>query len=88
MKRSTALMGLTLAVCALACAQDPNRVVVPARNTTHPRVLNVVTTHGSITVKVHSGRDVIVETPSSGSSGRRNDPFSPASPCSTAVSVL
>jgi DUF4097 and DUF4098 domain-containing protein YvlB len=73
MKRSLALMGLTLAVCALACAQDNtgDRVVVPARNTTHPRVVNASTTHGSIVVKAYNGKEVIVET-SSGSGSRRN----------------
>ncbi|MBZ5624111.1 MAG: DUF4097 domain-containing protein [Acidobacteriia bacterium] len=72
MKRSTALMGLTLTVCALACAQENtgDRVVVPARNTTHPRVVNAALTHGSITVKTYNGKEVIVEA--ANSSSRRN----------------
>ena len=63
MKRSLALMGLTLTVCALVCAQENtgDRVVVPARNTTHPRVVNARLTHGSITVKTYNGKEVIVE---------------------------
>ena len=74
MKRSSALLGLTLMVCALACAQDNpgNRVVVPARNTTRPRVLNAASTHGSITVKTYGGKEVIVETPAS-ARGRRDE---------------
>jgi hypothetical protein len=73
MKRSLALTGLTVAVCALACAQDStgDRVVVPARNTTHPRVVNAALTHGSITVKTYNGKEVIVEAVSSSSSSRR-----------------
>src|SRR5580700_4791976 len=73
MKRSLALMGLTLAVCALACAQDTtgDRVVVPARNTTHPRVVNARLTHGSITVKAYNGKEVIVEAARSDSTARR-----------------
>lgn len=75
MKRSLALMGLTLTVCALACAQDTtgNRVVVPARNTSHARVVNAASTHGSITVKAYNGKEVIVETPPSSRAGRRSD---------------
>ncbi len=76
MKRSMALMGLTIAVCALAGAQDVagDRVVVPARNTTHPRVINASLTHGSITVKAYSGKDVIVEAGGDGSSSRSRRP--------------
>ncbi|HLK69781.1 MAG TPA: DUF4097 family beta strand repeat-containing protein [Bryobacteraceae bacterium] len=76
MKRFLALTGLTFAVCALVGAQDSagDRVVVPARNTTHPRVVNAVVTHGSITVKSYNGKDVIVEASNSGSDrGRRTD---------------
>ena len=64
MKRSSALAGLLLAVCALACAQETtgDRVVVPARNTSHPRVVNATVHEGSITVKTYSGNEVIVET--------------------------
>jgi len=70
-----ALMGLTLAVCALACAQEStgDRVVVPARNTTHPRVVNAEVTHGSITVKTYNGKEVIVEAPGSSMRGRSSD---------------
>jgi len=71
MKRSWALLGLTLTVCALVCAQDPGRVVVPARNTSHPRVLNAASTHGSITVKTYNGKEVIVETSGSSREDRR-----------------
>lgn len=64
MKRSLALPGLMLIVCALACAQEStgDRVVVPARNTSHPRVVNATVHEGSITVKTYGGNEVIVET--------------------------
>jgi hypothetical protein len=73
MKASAALLGLTLTICGVAAAQEPtgDRVVVPARNTTHPRVVNVHVTHGSITVKPYNGKEVIVES-RSGTSGRNN----------------
>jgi hypothetical protein len=64
MKRTLALVGLTLAVCSLAGAQDVagDRVVVPARNTNHPRKVDASLLHGSITVKAYAGKEVIVET--------------------------
>jgi len=65
MKRTLALVGLTTLACLWGIAQSPDRVVVPARNSSRPRVLNATATHGSITVKTHAGRDVIVETPAS-----------------------
>jgi hypothetical protein len=69
MKRYSALLGFTLMVGPLALAQDTNeRVVVPARNTTHPRKVDVNLMGGSITVKSYAGKEVIVEA--RGSSGR------------------
>jgi hypothetical protein len=71
MKRYLAPLGLTLALCALAYAQETtgDRVVVPARNTTHPRVVKASTLSGSITVNTYNGKEVIVESrPSRGSS--------------------
>jgi hypothetical protein len=64
MKPSLALASLLLAACALACAQESTggRVVVPARNTSHPRVVNATVHNGSISVKTYSGNEVIVET--------------------------
>jgi hypothetical protein len=62
MKRTFALTGMMLAVCALACAQnDGNRIVVPARNTSQPRVVVASSSNGAITVKTYSGKEVIVE---------------------------
>jgi hypothetical protein len=63
MRPRLALCGLTLSVCAFAAPQDTtgNRVVVPARNTSHPRVVNCSTSNGNITVKTYSGTEVIVE---------------------------
>ncbi len=64
MKRIFALAGMTLAVCALACAQEvsADRVVVPARNSSRARVVDAALTNGSITVKSYSGSQVIVES--------------------------
>jgi hypothetical protein len=63
MKRTLALTGLTLAVCALACAQaDAGRIVVPARNSSQPRVVVASSNNGSITVKTYDGKEVIVES--------------------------
>jgi DUF4097 and DUF4098 domain-containing protein YvlB len=73
MKRYLALAGLTLAITTLASAQEVavgERVVVPARNTTHPRVVIAHITHGTLTVKAYNGKEVIVETRSSNSSRR------------------
>jgi hypothetical protein len=59
-----ALTGLVLAVCPVAVAQDSGgeRVVVPARNSTRPRKIDVSMMQGNVVVKTHAGRDVIVET--------------------------
>lgn len=64
MKRYFALMGLTLMVCALAPAQENTgqRVVVPPRNSTRPRLVKASLLQASITVKTHAGKEVIVET--------------------------
>lgn len=69
MKRTLALVGLAFPLCALVCAQEStgDRIVVPARNSTHPRELHVHSTHGSITVKAYTGKDVIVEVNRGGS---------------------
>ena len=66
MKRYFALAGLTVMVCALAPAQEStgNRVVVPARNSTRPRLVKANSMHASITVRTHAGKDVIVESAS------------------------
>jgi hypothetical protein len=62
MKPIPASTGLILAVCAIAFAQDTgDRIVVPARNTGHPRVVNCNMLNGSITVKAYGGTDVTVE---------------------------
>src|SRR4051794_33480337 len=64
MKRNGALMGIALVVCSAGLAQDTSseRVVVPARNSSHPRKINVNLMGGSITVKAYNGKEVIVET--------------------------
>jgi len=64
MKPILALTGLTVTLCAMAVAQDSaDRIVVPARDSSHPRVVRCDLMNGSITVKTHSGNDVIVEGP-------------------------
>jgi len=74
MKRNCALMGITLLFCSLGLAQDTNseRVVVPARNTTHARKVDVSLMGGSITVKGYSGKEVIVEARGSGRHSERD----------------
>jgi DUF4097 and DUF4098 domain-containing protein YvlB len=74
MKRNRALAGLTLMFCALGLAQDTNteRVVVPARNTTHARKVDVNLMGGSITVKSYTGKEVIVEARAGSSRSRRD----------------
>jgi DUF4097 and DUF4098 domain-containing protein YvlB len=82
MKRYLALTGVTLITCALAIAQENTgqRVVVPARNTSRPRVVKVSTLNSGVTVKTHTGTDVIVES-TAGSRGRTrgrdNEPVPP-----------
>jgi hypothetical protein len=75
MKTSLALLSISLAVGSLACAQEAagDRVVVPARNTTHPRKVDASLMHGSITVKTYAGKEVIVETRGSSSSPDKPD---------------
>src|SRR5580704_16200936 len=77
MKRIFALTGMMLAVCALACAQDDSgRIVVPARNSSRPRVVVASSNNGSITVKAYDGKEVIVESGNgrSRTSGRNGAP--------------
>jgi len=71
MKRFLALAGTTMAVCALASAQEysGNRVVVPGRNGSHARTVEANVSHGSIVVKTGSGNDIIVETAGARSRG-------------------
>ena len=62
MKRSLAFMfvtlALALAVCSLVRSQDAagDRVVIPVRNSTRPRKVDVSLMHGSITVKTYAGK--------------------------------
>ncbi len=60
MKRILTLTGLLLAG-TLLWAQEAERVVVPARNSTRPRVVHASVLNGSITVKAYDGKEVIVE---------------------------
>jgi len=70
MRLHSALLGISLVFCAVGVAQDTgtDRVVVPARNSTAARKVDVNLMGGSITVKDYAGKEVIVE--SSGSSRR------------------
>ena len=76
MKTILANAALTLSLCALAMGQGTtgDRVVVPHRNTSHPRIVNCRLMQGSITVKTHTGDDVIVEDTSSSSRRTGNTP--------------
>jgi DUF4097 and DUF4098 domain-containing protein YvlB len=67
-KAKLASAGLLLTLCAVGGAQDTNsdRIVVPARNTTHPRVVNCSLSSGNIHITTYSGTDVIVEEPNKG----------------------
>jgi len=74
MSRCLVFTGLGFAACALIFAQEPGgqRVVVPARNTASPRLVNVSSiANGSITVKTYDGKDVVVETEEN--NGRRRE---------------
>jgi hypothetical protein len=64
MKRTLVLTGLILNLGVLVCAQEMagDRVVVPAGNSSRPRVIKANVSNGSISVKTHAGQDVIVET--------------------------
>ena len=75
MNRNSALIGLTLMVCSFGLAQEPNgeRVVVPARDTTHARKVDVSLMGGSITVKSYTGKEVIVETRAGAGNRTRRD---------------
>jgi len=72
MKRFPISMSLALAFCAFAFANDSagDRIVVPARDGSQPRVVNCTTMNGAITVKTYSGTDIIVED---GSARSRED---------------
>jgi hypothetical protein len=72
MKPTLAFAALTILACQMASAQE--RVVVPARNSTHPRQVFVKSLNHSITVKTYSGSEVIVEV---GGSERRQRPNPP-----------
>jgi len=63
MKRTMVLVAALFGLGALAYAQEPagERIVVPARDSAGPRLVDVSALNGSITVKSHSGKDVIVE---------------------------
>src|SRR5580698_10454271 len=60
MKPISASIGLILFVCATAFGQS-DRIVVPAGNSSHPRVVSCNLLNGSIRVKTHSGGEVFVD---------------------------
>jgi hypothetical protein len=63
MRAMMALTGVILAVCPLAVAQETGgeRVVVPSRNSTRPRKVDVNLMQGNVMVKAYAGKEVIVE---------------------------
>jgi hypothetical protein len=75
MKRVSALMLLLVAIMVAAPlrAQDPDRVTVNWSDPSRPGLLKVNLINGTITVKAHSGRDVIVQSKSA-AANRRNSP--------------
>jgi hypothetical protein len=61
MKTRFSLVGLLVVVCA--AAQTPRSIVIPGTEGARlPRPVNIHSLNGSITVKTHAGKDVIVET--------------------------
>jgi hypothetical protein len=74
MKPIVASAALLFAAWALALAQDTtgDRIVIPARNSSHPREVHCNVLNGSITVKTYAGNEVIVE--SGPPRGARNAP--------------
>ena len=61
MKTRVSLAGLLLLVCATAQAQ--RSIVIPGTEGMHPpRPVTIHSLNGSITVKTHTGKDVIVES--------------------------
>jgi hypothetical protein len=71
MIRTLALAGFLLAASAFVHAEEADKVVVPARNSTRPRVVNASVLNGSITVKTYEGKDVIVEANTNASTRER-----------------
>jgi DUF4097 and DUF4098 domain-containing protein YvlB len=64
MKRYLGFAALILTVTATASAQEPAgpRVVVPSSNAARPRTVRVTAVNAGITVRTHTGTDVIVES--------------------------
>jgi len=64
MKRVSAVPAIVLFACSVAGAQEiqGDRVVVPARNSSRPRLVKVETHNGGIIIKAFSGANVEVET--------------------------
>jgi hypothetical protein len=54
-------MALAVIFCGAAIAQEPDRLTVPFSDPARPKTVRVSLLNGSITVKGHEGRDVIVE---------------------------
>src|SRR5438045_1107375 len=75
MKRYLALTGLAFILGALGYAQESTgqRVVVPARNSSRPRLVKASLLNAGITVKTHTGKEVIVESVASGSRDRERE---------------
>ena len=72
MIRTTAI--LLIAAVAYAQEGEADRVTVPFSDPSGAKRITCSLLHGSITVKTHSGNDVIVEAKSRGSRRRRSEP--------------
>ncbi len=79
MQRYLAIAGLALALWLPGAAQETQgtRVVVPARNGSHPRTVKVTASNAGITVNTHAGTDIIVEAGDGSRRGRREEPVPP-----------
>ena len=80
MKTSLALSALLLTFGLEATGQTAatERIVIPNRaSSSRPRMVNITTMYGSVTVKAYSGKDIIVECRSS-SRGVRHERRAPA----------
>jgi len=68
--RLSLILPIIFSFSALAQDSANDRVVIPARNSSHPRMVNIHTLNGGVTVKAYAGRDVVVESHESTRTGR------------------
>ncbi len=66
------LAGAALLLAAAACAQEPQKLTIPLTDPAKPVTLRVGMQAGSITVKTHTGKDVVIDVQNRGA--RREQP--------------